>query len=127
VIEKFNYVKKASGLKKARRRAFPKCANAEDLDKILSENINMKSQYGEFRGQPFYRKLVGGGSQKATIFVCQQGVNNLKLDGKLFVDATFGIVPLEFKQLLIVMGEIAGKPRPYAFVLMGSKKKELYE
>jgi hypothetical protein len=127
VLAKFNYKKLMSGLKKRRRRAYPKCSDSKDLDRLLKENPILKKAFGQFRGKPLYRETLCEGTGKASMFIVDQVLKNLDNKTKLFMDGTFGIVPLEYKQLLILFGEVDKKPRPFCFVLMTNKKKELYK
>jgi hypothetical protein len=68
-----------------------------------------RETFGQFRGEDFYEETVHIGESYASIFVCRQISSRMDQKSVLYLDGTFGVLPMKFKQLLIVMGDVQGK------------------
>jgi hypothetical protein len=101
-----NFKKQKSALKSIRAKKFPKCRNLIDLNLIFSLYENINNEFGLFRGEKLYRKLVGNKQSLASIFVVNQVQRQLPENCRIFVDATFQIIPKGVYQLLIIHAEI---------------------
>lgn len=64
---------------------------------------------------------------KATIFVIEQHIEVMTAGSTLYVDGTFSILPLNYKQMFIIFAETLGWPRPLAYVLMTHKTMFLFK
>lgn len=96
-------------LKRLRREIYPACATINDFVGILNGNIEIKEMFGQYRGDEFYRESIIVDDDVIVIFGVQQLINEIPLNCSLYGDGTFGIVPLNFQQLYIVMADIAGR------------------
>jgi hypothetical protein len=105
------FEKVSRGLSKIRSKNFPKCATFQDLHEILKNNETCRETYANFRGRNFYQDMLKVGRSTASVFVCEQIAQQIGEDTILYVDGTFGILPLKFKQMLVVMADVAGKVR----------------
>lgn len=101
----------ARGLNKIRSKKFPKCSSAEDLDNILKTNPKCRESFGRFRNRDYYQETLKLQNSFASVFVCEQLVEQLETRPMLYGDGTFGVLPLNFKQLFIVMGDVCGMVR----------------
>ena len=97
------------GLNKLRSRKFPRCQHAEDLDFILKNNERCREAFGVFRDENFYEGMVKVGESSGSIFVCNQILREMNQESTIYTDGTFGVLPLGFKQLLILMGGVGMK------------------
>lgn len=103
-------------LRKIRAKRFPSCKSVDDLDRLLTENEQVRDAFGKYRSEDFYRRTVYSNGSAASIFVLEQLVIKVAPGCELSSDGTFGILPLNFEQLYIVMITIDKKVN-YFFVL----------
>lgn len=103
------YEKHERTLRRVKANKFPACKSIENLDHLLRENEEVKKNFGECRESTFYQGTVSAGHSKASIFILEQVASEAEVDCNFFIDATFGILPLNYYQLLIIMAEIETK------------------
>lgn len=111
---------------------YPACRNRSMLEDLLNNNEQVKKTFGEIDGKAFYAGHVGTGRERSAVFLVPKIHERVRADlaagkkARLHVDATFNILPLNYKQLLIVQAFIDGRARPLALVLMVAKNYEAY-
>lgn len=100
-----------SGLRKIQQKRYKKCSTIEELENLLQNNQSVLENFAKFRGEIFYRGTVTDEVGKACIFVLESLRKFLEDNGgfDMHIDGTFSIVPLQFKQLLILIANINGR------------------
>lgn len=116
MLKQASFVKISRGLNKIRAKKYPKCVNVSDLDHLLKTVPSCREAFGSFRSQDFYQGLVKVGESTGSIFVCMQIVDNMSPNSTVYIDGTFGVLPLGLKQLLIIMADVGGKVRLNLFM-----------
>lgn len=106
VLEETKYEINERTLRRMRSKKFPTCTTISRLDELLKHNTMIKNTFGKVRGEKFYEKTVSSGQSQATIFVLSQIANEAYADCDIFIDGTFGILPLSYYQLVIIMAEV---------------------
>lgn len=111
-------------LQRIRRSQMPSCSNLQELESLLEDqNGIVYANYGCLREKPFYQGAINGQLVFANLHLISELSNNFDL----FLDATFNVVPFNAKQLLVIMGNIYGSPRPLVYVVMtGQTEKHHY-
>jgi MULE transposase domain len=124
-VQKAEYAwsKVRSALFSIRNSILPSCPSQNVLSNLLSDNEDVKENYGMFGGKRFYQGMHGG----SFVFVPSALLGNKVITGDFYADATFGITPLNFSQLMIVKATVEGELRPVAYILMNKKSQEAYE
>lgn len=120
----YDWCKVRSALYSCRNSVFPSCPTQDELSNLLCNNPDVKQNFAVFNNQRFYQGMFGGCFVFVPVGVIGSGK---EITGEFFADATFGILPLGFYQMLIVKATIEGKARPVAYALMNSKKATAYE
>lgn len=111
-------------LQRLRHKLHPPCKNLKELEKHLeNEEGPVFKQYGEVHGERCYVGAVNGQLMFANFTL----INALPGLVELFIDGTFGITPFKARQLLVVMAELQGRPRPIFYVVMNSQTTGDYE
>lgn len=96
-------------MRRIRAKKFPSCRDISTLDDLLKNNEDIRKKFGMFEHSEFYQGTVGEGESIGAIFVLEQLTSELEGGFDMFVDGTFGVLPLTFNQLLIVLAEVEGK------------------
>lgn len=111
-------------LNRIRFRDMPPCHSVGELS-ALFENMQSKvyERFGKMRGTDFYQNTIEGNM----IFANQEIISELPEEISLSADGTFKIVPFKSRQLLIMMADLQGRPRPIIYVLMQSKSTVAYK
>lgn len=112
-------------LLKIRRDIMPPCHSFEDLISLLEDrNGVIFKDYGQMGdGEDLYIGCIG----KQMMFANFNIIDDLPAEFSIFVDATFGVTLFESCQLLVVLAEIANKPRPIFYALMSGQATEDYQ
>lgn len=113
-------------LRRTRRSILPSCTELSKMIDLLESNDQVKELYGSYRGRPLYRGAITVGKSTSIVFAVEQHLKQLKPGFNMYCDGTFSIIPLKFKQLYIIMGEIEEKPRLIAYILMEGRSYEDY-
>lgn len=96
-------------LKNLRRATLPGCKNLEELGDLLNSNVQLNEMFGLYRGDAFYRATISIEGEVILIFGVDQLISEIPLNATLYGDGTFGILPLDGKQLYLILADIAGK------------------
>lgn len=96
-------------LNRIRRSVFPPCPDINTLIEAFETNVQVQDTFAFYRGDNFYRDSIIIGDQTIMVFAIQQLLDELEPGCALFCDGTFGIVPLKFRQMFVVMAEIEGE------------------
>lgn len=110
-------------VQKIRRSFMPPCKSLIQLSDLLESNAFIKQKFGVFRSSQFYYGTV---DLKFIFFVNEIMVKHITPDFELYMDSTFSIVPFHAKQLTVLMANIKGKPRVFAFIIMPRRKSNDY-
>lgn len=116
ILERTSFNKIVRGLNKLQSRKFPTCLNVNDLDNVLKNIPSCRKEFGTFRNEIFYQGLLQDGNSCASIFLCKQITAKMDQNNTLYVDGTFGVLPLGLKQLLIIMTEVGNKVVKNVFI-----------
>jgi hypothetical protein len=105
-------------LQRIRNRAFPPCTSLVQLQNYLEDvNSAVFQQYGTLHGNPFYVGSVEG----MMMFANMTLIDNLPGLVELFIDGTFNVTPFDSRQLLVVLAELQGRPRPIFYAIMNTQ------
>lgn len=111
-------------LQRIRNRLFPPCSSLEDLEALLEDMDGpVFAQYGQHHGQNFYVGSAGGQLMFANLHLIDQLPDLVDL----FIDGTFGVTPFKARQLLVVLAELQGRPRPIFYAIMKAQTVDHYE
>lgn len=113
-------------LNRIRRKVLPACSSLSQMIDLLESNHQVQELYGNYREAPLYRGAITVNCKKSVVFVIDQHLRKLQSGFNMYGDGTFSILPLNCKQLYVIMGEIDGKPRLIAYILMEGRKYEDY-
>lgn len=98
-------------MRKLRRKRLPPCKDIASFINSIENNRAIDEQFGELRGNAFYRGSVFSGGETASIFVVQDVLIRMQQGARIAFDGTFRICPLTFKQFFIVLTEVGGEFR----------------
>lgn len=102
-------------LERIRNDMLPPCRSLIDLVEIMNDDGSFGYlSYGNIRNTRFYQGSVDGNP----IFANRELIAELGQDLDLFVDGTFSVSPFKSRQLLVILGELGGKPRPLIYAVM---------
>jgi hypothetical protein len=104
-----------------RSQTMPHCDDLDDFVAHMEVNLAVQDLC-KIRGDDFYIGAVG----KSVVFGNQELITELPKEFDLFVDGTFSVTPFHAPQLLILMAEIYGSPRPIVYVIMRDRVKTSY-
>lgn len=121
---KFSWNIIRNGLQKIRRQQMPPCTDLKSLIELLENNEFVKLNYGKIRSSNFYQGTL---NNNIMVFANLEIIEKLPQEISIYVDATFKVCPFNTKQLLLVLTEAAGAPRPIIFGLMTGKEQKMYE
>jgi hypothetical protein len=96
-------------LRRIRNAKYPSCSTIEELHNLLTNNEQVRNEFGTFNGENFYETTLSFEDSKASIFVFRPVVQQMELFSDVFIDGTFNILPLNYKQLLIILAEVQGR------------------
>lgn len=109
-------------LNRLRRETMPACPDLQTFVELLESNEMVKSAFTKIRQTDFYAGNVDG----CIIFCNQELISATPERFDMFVDGTFSVAPFHAPQLLIVLAEIEGMPRPVAYIIMPDRLKKTY-
>lgn len=110
-------------LERIRHEMMPPCRSLAELGNILEDDQSFGYlSYGRIRDTRFYQGSIGG----MLIFANLELVAELPENFEMFVDATFKVVPFKARQLLVILGEMRGRPRPIVYAVMNGQTTEDY-
>lgn len=98
-ITKYPWDKVYKSLEFLRYSIYPPCRNEADMKRLLYEAGEVKTKFGEFRGERYFQGIFNGSALWINERVVKAIPKNTKVD--MCFDLTFGIVPLGYRQLLI--------------------------
>lgn len=111
-------------LERIRYEKMPPCRSIEVLEAHFEDDDGLVYQtFGMLRDSRFYQGAVGGHLCFANLDLIGELPNAINI----FVDGTFGITPYHARQLLVILAELHGKPRPIVYVVMSSQTIEAYQ
>lgn len=119
----FSWKKVRHTLLRIRRQVMPECKNLAHMVQLLETNNEVKEVYANFYGSFFYQGTI---QDTFLVFANLLLMKELPIRFDMMVDATFKVCPFQVYQLLIILGEIGGSPRPVAYVMMTSCKEDDY-
>jgi len=111
-------------LQRLRRKQMPPCPNLNTLIELLESNDFVRDNYGKMRGNVFYQGTI---NKNCLVFANLEVINILPENIQIYVDATYKVCPFSAYQLIVVLAEIQGTPRPVIFGTMQGKKQKMYE
>jgi hypothetical protein len=111
-------------LQRVRRKQMPYCNDLQTMIKLLETNDIVKENYGIMRSLPFYQGTI---NNNTLIFANLEIIEALPENAQLYVDCTFNVCPFKAKQLMIILAECEGLPRPVIFGILPGKKQSVYE
>lgn len=109
-------------LQRIRHDRMPLCRSLDELIDLLENNDEVIESYGLLRGMSFYQGAVNN----QLIFANLELVGALESSFDIFVDATFKVTPFNSRQLLIILGELQGRPRPLVYAIMTGQTEAHY-
>jgi hypothetical protein len=109
-------------IQRIRQLSMPSCSSFDELTRLLEENDDVYFTYGTLRETVFYHGAIEG----HLVFANRELVAALDEMPEIYVDATYGITPFRTHQLLVVLAELFGRPRPIAFAVMKGKMQKDY-
>jgi hypothetical protein len=124
VAGRFCWKKVRHSLQRLRRKQMPPCPNLNTMIQLLETNDFVRENYGKLRSSNFYQGTI---DNNILVFANLEVVSALSASVQMYVDATFKVCPFNTYQLIVVLAEVAGSPRPIAFGLMPGKKQKQYE
>lgn len=102
----------------------PRCQSLDQLETLLEdENSVVSTTFGHLRDDEFYQGSISG----HLFFAINLLIKDLPEILDIYVDATFSVVPFEGRQLLIIMADLAGRPRPIFYVVMRGQSTADYK
>lgn len=105
-------------LQRIRCNVLPPCHNLEELEAHLE---NEKGQIFELFGRLYGERFYIGSVEGQIMFGNLNFIDRLPDLVELYVDGTFGVVPFKARQLLVILAELHGKPRPIFYAIMQSQ------
>lgn len=110
-------------LQRIRNRLMPPCRSLAELEKYLENSQGaIFEQFGLLDEKAFYVGSANGQLMFGNLNIVDQLPDLIEL----FVDGTFGITPFKTRQLLVVLAELQGNPRPIFYALMSSQTTDDY-
>lgn len=111
-------------LERIRYEEMPRCRSLVQLEELLEddEGIVFKS-FGFLRQTRFYQASVEGN----LVFANLELIRELPERLEICLDGTFNVIPFHSRQLLVMMCELRGKPRPVVYVVMNSQRTVAYK
>lgn len=106
-------------LQSLRRKQMPPCPNLNTLIELLESNDFVRDNYGKMRGNVFYQGTI---NNNCLVFANLEVINVLPENIQIYVDATYKVCPFSAYQLIVVLAEIQGTPRPVISGTMQGKK-----
>lgn len=102
-------------LQRIRNDQMPVCASIDKFVELLEDNEGLVyNSYGVLRDKRFYQ-----GTENGNIFFANMHlIYCLQPDIKIYIDATFSVTPFHTRQLLVILAELQGRPRPLIYVIM---------
>lgn len=102
-------------LQDIRRSMMPKCESLDQLSGLLQDRDGFAyKSFGVIRGTAFFQASIPEG----LIFANMELVAELPDQFRVGLDGTFGIVPFNAEQLLVVMAELRHKMRPVIYAVL---------
>ncbi len=102
-------------LQRIRRSQMPSIGTLEEMITLLEdERSEIYLTYGRLRETNFYQGAVEG----HLVFANLELVGSLPEQFDIYLDATFGVVPFGARQLLVIMADLCGRPRPIIYAIM---------
>jgi hypothetical protein len=111
-------------LQRVRHSQMPPCPDLQTMINLLEFDDVVYEQFGKMQGVEFYQGTI---NNDLVIFANMQLVSELDQEFDMYCDGTFNVTPFRTHQLLIVMAELQGKPRPISYVIMTGRKRSAYE
>lgn len=110
-------------LERVRHDMMPPCRSMVDLEKILEDDNTIGySMYGRIRQSRFYQGSVDG----QLVFANLELLGELPANFDIYIDATFGVTPFHARQLLVILCDLRGRPRPIIYAIMNGQATENY-
>lgn len=102
-------------LERIRNELLPPCCSMMEMQNELDDEESFGFlSYGRIRGTKFYQGSVNG----QLIFSNLELVAELTEEFEIYVDATFSVTPFHSRQLLVILGDLRGVPRPLIYAIM---------
>lgn len=109
-------------LLRIRRELMPACPDIESLINFLENDEDIYNSYGVIRGLPFYI----GSINNDMVFANLKLISNIEDSFDMYIDGTFKVLPFGIHQLLVILAEFGGRPRPIAYIVMELRKENHY-
>jgi MULE transposase domain len=109
-------------LQRIRHALMPPCRSLAEMVDLLEENDDVYASFGTLRGAPFYQGTVNG----QLVFANLELVRALGENINIFIDGTFKCTPFRAEQLLVILGEVQGRPRPLIYAIMTGRSENDY-
>lgn len=110
-------------LQRIRRKMMPPCNSFETMINLLENDDLVFENFGKLRESNFYQGTI---NDEIMVFANMELIGELGESIQIFVDGTFNVTPFKMGQLLIVLAELRGTPRPILYAIMGRAKEEDY-
>nr|CAC37683.1 putative recombinase [Chironomus tentans] len=121
---RFCWKKVRNGLQRLRRKQMPSCPDLQTMINLLETNDFVRHNYGKLRTFDFYQGTI---NSNILVFANLEVIAALPERIQIFADATFKVCPFNMYQLIVILAEIEGSPRPIIFGIMPGKKQSMYE
>ncbi|KAG5682152.1 hypothetical protein PVAND_011524 [Polypedilum vanderplanki] len=110
-------------LQRIRAAEMPICRNLQEFVELLElEDGPIYERFGHLRGQSFYCGSIEG----LPVFANKELIRALPEDFDMYVDGTFSVTPFKTRQLLVVLAELQGRPRPICYAIMTAQSQKQY-
>lgn len=102
----------------------PPCSSLLELEaQFENEDGITFMSFGFLRQTNFYQGAVGGN----LVFANLELIGALPERFDIYVDGTFNVTPFHARQLLVILAELHGRPRPIIYAVMPGRTAEDYE
>lgn len=91
-----------------RRQRFRACPDVTTFVDFLENDPIIKATFGTFRNEEFYQGTIQIANDYSSIFILKQLTDQMQPGANIYFDGTFKVLPLDFKQLFIVLALIDG-------------------
>lgn len=130
VIIEYPWVSVKTTMNRLRQSMFPLCLDQATFIRLLETHHEVKEKFGTFKCTDFFQAGITspGGTGTTALFVNEKVLEKISPGQKSnwFMDATFKIQPLGYRQLFIGLVEIEGTPHATFYALMNGSAENDY-
>lgn len=112
-------------LQRIRSFRLPPCHSLVELEELLEDETGIVHKtFATLNGEFFYQGTTEDGNM---FFANRELIRELSEELEIYIDGTFKITPFHARQLLVVLAELRGRPRPIIYVVMQRQTQDAYE